>query len=712
MLEQTLYDKVISVTLYRNHKTVQSLHRTISPRTYNETTVNGRKVLRNAAAFVEEVRTYDPKQTRAPTGNEGTSYRQTGLIEFYQGNYRDVFVDVVLSHGQYVEKYKRVRAHGSVYTYRTLEDMKKGVRPDGNPFKTGDRALILEDKSTWNVYVDGSVDGLYEEEDIEIPSQVLEIKCTDSGLKPDMTLSINLLPGQNCYGATLKIRNFNLDAIDIRAWDKMVITAGYRTGKKVVYNCPIFSSYIESPNPDGVTVFEGLTVGVAEDVLTDRYLIIDFRQERMIMEDFIRDVAAGISEDIDVEIALDDEYAKAVLSITKQKVYAQNGMAVLNWLQEFISQAIYNMSGGQTTVMTQLVDGKLIVIAINGKNKTPKIYENVVNLDMVTGATFVGTALTVVAPWNPALKPGDLFFMPPSFINGAKLPNSINVPDYRNKDNLYRAITISVEFASTDSTNKMTVLAVPAQWSGRLPNSKTTEMPADKYGELVTEMYQRAQDEVHVGKLASSEVSAMRKASQETKTGNTFFDEHDTILAQWPTWIAITQSETTGNCISKIAEYYLTIMEGGPKLTDGMGNNRQSHYNETKQWFYDQNRQKALNYYQDSGIWSNMLWWPFMVLGTYYRRQQDLKAGVDNNWAETDPNNPNYLKAKGVAVYVPVFPNGSWESNRGLFERFRDVWKDAYTTYKNNPVVKADLGSSIKVWRAMYYYMGGAEDLP
>ena len=708
MLEQTLYDKVISVTLYRKIDNKEPYtYKTMAPRNYSETKVNGRRVLRNAAAVLEGVKTNDPKQTNAPSGELGSHYSQTGLIEFYQGNYRDVFVGVVQERGQYVEKYKRVKARGNMYTMATLNDMKKGVRPDGNPFQTGDRVRITEDKSTWNVYVDGSLEGAYTEEEVSIPAQILEINCTDSGLKPDMTLSINLLPGQNCYGATLKIKNFNLDSIDIRSWDKMVITAGYRTGKKVKYNCPIFSSYIESPNPDGVTVFEGLTVGVAEDVLTDRYMLIEFRQERMRLDAFIHDVAQGISEDIDVQIALDDEYAQAVLSITKQTVYAQNGMAVLNWLQEFVSQAIYNLSGGETTVLTQLVDNTLSVVAINGKNKIPSVFENIVNLDMVTGATFTGTALTVVAPWNPALKPGDLFFMPPQFINGAKLPNNISLSDYRNKENLYRAITMSVEFASTDSTNKMSVLAVPAQWAGRLPNEKTTEMPADVYGELLTEMYQKQKQTVYVGNLSDAELKDSKKASQTMKTGNNLFDKHDTILTQWPTWISITQRSSVGTCISEIADWYLSKMEGGPSLTSGSGNNRQRSYNESRQWFYDQNRSYALKYYQNTGCSAQYLWWPFMVLGTYYRKKQDDKAGVSNNWSKTIPNNPNFIE-KDKSIYVPVFPNGTWESNRELFAQFKDVWKDAYLAYKGSSSVPAP---SLVVWRAAYYYFGGVDEL-
>lgn len=708
MLEQTLYDKVISVKLFRKAKEVPALYKTIKPTSFSENKVNGRRVLRKEATFLDKVITYDPRQTSAPSGDEGSYYTQTGVIEFYQGNYRDEFVGVVQVRGQYVEQYKRIRATGNLYTLETLEDMKLGVRPNGTPFQSGDRVRIVEDKSVWNVYVEGTVSGAYTEETVQLPAQVLELNCTDHGMKPDISLSINLLPGQNCYGATLKIKNFNLDAIDIREWDKMVITAGYRSDVKVVYNCPIFSSYMESPNPDGITVFEGLTVGIAEDILTDRYVVINFVQEEITLERLIRDVSKGISANVTVEMSLDDIYAQQKLIVTKQRVYAQNGMAVLNWLQEFVSSVVYEASGGTTTVLTQLIDGKLSVIAINGKNKPPEIYENIVNLDMVTGATFAGTALTVVAPWNPRLRPGDLFFMPPQFINGAKLPNNISLSDYRNDENLYRAITMSVEFATTDSTNKMSILAVPAQWAGRLPDNKTTDMPADVYGELLSAQLQKPNEDVQVGDLNQTDIKESYKAKQEQKTGKDFFDEHTNILTQWSSWISITQRDGMGTTISQMAYYYLYDMPGGPSLAEGMGNVRQRSYNESKQYLSDQSRSLALRYYQNTGISAQYLWWPLIVLGTYYRFQMDKKNGVDNNWDDLDPTNPDKIHA-GKSFYIPAFPNGTWESNRNLLASIKDIWKDAYKSYRG---VKGRYGDSAKIWRAMYYYLGGVEDLP
>lgn len=710
MNRQILYDRDISVSFYRKNKRVETLYKTISPGSYSTQTVNGRKVLSSVAAEKMKAVTYDPRQTNEykVEGEEEPPLRRTGLVEFFQGDYRDIFIGTVKnSMGAYEDRYKRIRARGPVYTFRTEEDMLHGIRPDGTPFQTGDKVRIIENGARWNVYVEGSSSAAYTESMIEVPAQVIELSNTPDGLKPDITLSINLLPNQNCYGATLRIKNFNLDPVDIRSWDKMVITAGYRTGKKVVYNCPIFSSYIESPNPDGVTVFEGLTTGSAEDILTDKYLVIDFVQEEMTLERLIRDVAKGISDSIEVELALGKVYTQQMLKVTKQRVFAQNGMAVLNWLQTFVSEYVAAATGNETTVLTQLIDGKLSIVAVNGVNEKAEIMDNVVNLDMVTSASFAGTALTVIAPWNPALRPGDLFYMPPQFINGSKLPNSISTSDYRNDKNLYRALTMSVEFASVDTQNKMTILAVPAQWAGRLPDDRVTEMPADIYGEVVTEIYQRTNEPVRVGDQDKEEVDKLRDAKQIEKTGVDFIDNSENILALWGSWTTLDQKENTGSCISMIARYYLYNMPGGPSLVEGKGNGRERSYYEDRNWLEKDsgipNKGKlAITHFQSTGISAQHLWWPLITAATYWRRKKDTDSGARHNWTKIYLDNPNFIEA-GKSVLIPNFPNGTWRDSRSQLARLKDIWKDAYKSYK-------DLyGDLCKVWRAMYYYLGGTE---
>lgn len=705
MLRSLLYDKEISVTLYRPARVQKVRYHTQVVQGYGETVLNGKKMLYTTTGDIDK---------KSPV--LGTSTPVTTGIEFYEGNARKVFMGYKTGKdGKEKAVYKNIHFSGATYRMDTIEQMKTGFAPTGTIFKTGDRIRIKADGSIWTAVVSEGYKGTPSvwgetEETIEEDAETLTIKCTDSGMKPDMALSINLLPGQNCYGTVLKIRNLNLDSVDIRAWSRMMITAGYRTGKKATYICPIFTSYIESPNPDGITTFEGITVGTAEDTLNDQYIEIRFVKEEMDLDTLIRQVAPAISSNIEVSIAIDDSIVKAnadgtnLIRVKKQTVYAKNGLAVLNWLQSTVSSFVAEITkqddDSYTSVFMQLVDNTLEVIALNGPNKTPERIENIVNLDMVTGATFNGTALTVEAPWNPDLQPGGLFYMPPEFIYGSKLPNVLPSEDYRNEDNLYRALTMSVSFASVEGTNKMSVLAVPAQWAGQLPKTKTTEMRGDLFARALSNDIKVTGKPVYVGGTAE-ETSKVNNINTMATTNKDMFDEGKGIIGVMGSWTAVPIDVTKGNCLSMMIEYYLFSDPNGPKLTPGTkGVGADAAYWKDKSEF--KNNQKALAYYQTTGCKTNTVWWPLVTVGTYWKAQIDSKNGISHNWNTVSLANPDLIQ-EGKSLYIPVF--SSWSSLETKLKAIKDIWKYAYLEY-------GELYPNLcRVWRAMYYYLGGTDEL-
>lgn len=711
MVESLLYDKEISVTLYREARTTKARYNTQIVQGYAETVLDGKKLL------------YANSGQTEVSNPLGGTFPVTAGIEFYEGNAYKVFMGYRKKNGKEMAVYKNIRYSGSTYPVDTIEQMKTGRSAGGVLFKTGDRIRVKEDKSVWTAFVREGFQGMastygVREDIIEEPAEVLEIKCTDHGPKPDMALSINLLPGQNCYGAVLKIRNLNLDSVDIRAWSRMLITAGYRTGKKAQYICPIFASYIESPNPDGITTFEGITVGTAEDVLNDQYIEIRFVQEKMDLESLIRGVAPAISSNIDIEIAIDDDIVKArpdgsnLITIEKQTVYAKNGMAVLSWLQTTVSAFVAELTRNEvddtyTSVFVQLVDNTLEVIALNGPNKMPERVENVVNLDMVTGATFNGTALTVEAPWNPDLTPGGLFYMPPEFIYGSKLPNVLPAEDYRNEDNLYRALTMSLSFGSVESTNKMTVLAVPAQWAGQLPNNRTTEMRGDQFARILQKDIQVTDKPIYVGSTGGVDASSVNNISKAEPTNKQMYDAYgENVISLWGNWIALDIIAQPGDCMSVILERYFFTDANGPHLTPGTKGyqGKEANYFRSKEYFKQQGYPKAIEYFQNTGCNVNPVWWPLVTVGTYWRAKIDDAAGINHNWNDkAGPANPDFIEA-GKALYIPVFDD--WPSMIPRMKQLKDIWKYAYLEYRQlyDPPL-------YKIWRAMYYYLGGTDEL-
>lgn len=709
MNRQVLYDKEISVTLYHPPRSVVATYTSQIVQGYSQTVLDGKKLLYSQQVQKED----DPALG-------GSFYNVTATIEFYEGNTRKVFAGYrKKADGKEYAVYKNIRASGKVHSVNTIEDMKKGRAADGTIFQTGDIVKVKEDKSRWNVFVRGTFDPaeLIVKTDTqttitEEEAETLTIACTKSGLKPDMSLSINLLPGQNCYGAVLKVRNLNLANKDIRAWTRMVITAGYRTGAKASYTCPIFASYIEEPNPDGITTFEGITVGTAESVLNDQYTEIVFLQEKMTLLELTEGVAQGISATVKVHCYIDDRIMNETINMKKQTVYAQNGAAILSWLQTTISKFIetisVNLGLPRMSAFLQLVGDELQIIALNGPNKKLGPVQNIVNLDMVSGATFNGTALTVIAPWNPALQPGGLFYMPPEFINGSKLPNTLPTEDYRNENNLYRALTISVSFASVENENKMTILAIPAQWVGELPSSKTTEMSGDMLAQVIaSDANDVGHKTIKVGNTGKQEAANVNNISQADATEYKMFDDFHNLLEIWGAWTTIQVDVELGRgCVSKVLEYYFHTYPNGPHLIpDEKGNNKQSRFYEPESYFREKGYQKALDHFQGGGCWSNMLWWPLTVVGTYWRRWADEKNNISHNWAKVDPKNPDFIEKDKTNLYIPVW-SGSWESQLQKLTLVKDIWKYAYQEYK-----KIYEPSMYIMWRAMYYYLGGTDEL-
>lgn len=680
-INSILYDKVISVTLYKKD-TQQRTIRVHKSMGYGETRVKGKRVLfssGNNDVLNNAVTEVGHAVTSTITFYEGNSYY---TYSGYKGN---------------KDRYTRHIAKGPVYKYNTMEDMKKGVHPDGSMMRTGDRAYVAETRKTWSVVATGSEESLLNSVVSSIEyKETLTIDCPDRGMKPDMSFSVNLLPGQNCYKAVLKIRNLNIANADIRLWDKMEVVAGYRNGDKAKFICPIFSSYIESPNPDGVTVFEGITVGQIESLMYDSSIEISFIQEKMKFLDLIKGVARCIMGDIEVHSALPQRWENQEITISKQKVYAENGLAVLNWLQSTVVSIVKEISQGKASAFVQLIGKDLSVIILNGENAVPVSIENIATLNMVRGAVYNGTALTVEAPWNPALKPGGLFFMPPQFIQGSHLPNVLKESDYRNVNNLYRVLTMSISFGTTNDNNVMSVLAIPAQYAGKIPDNKTTDMTPEMYAALKVSEREIEKGDIllrEVGTLTGVEKAAMTVVTKET--GVSMFDAHKNLPGFTFTDLTI-DAGRTGNCLSLIGEYYCFKSENGPRLNrevKGVTSTCGRYYKSINEL-----NEKAQARYQDGGILCSLLWWPLIAIATYWRWQEDEASGSSNNWAHIDLSNPDYI-VNGKSLLIPVF------SGYEALVAVKDVYKNAYKDYKDK------YPSYSTAWRAAYYMLGGTDDI-
>lgn len=611
-------------------------------------------------------------------------------------------------------------AFGPVYTFTNMEEMMKGRRPNGGFFHKGDRIVLTTDSSRWHVTTSPINDSLhYKLVSTESSANVMSmhIECPATGMKPDINFSVSVLPGQACYKAILKIKNLCIDTVDIRTWETMTIEAGYRHGTTVKFTCPIFSSYLESPNPDGVVAFEGITVGQVGNIMTTAPINVTFKKNKVTVYDVLSAMTPAIGSNVSLEDSLAKEVRDMELTVsTDNNYYFDNSLSMINWMQSFLGDAVRKQYPG-TNLVIQLFNDKLKVFWLNGKNTIASLRDEVISLDCVKGASYSGTALSVSAVWNPRLLPGDLFFMPPAFFNGSKLPNVLKASDYTNPDNLYRIITMSINFGTVDGNNEMQLLAMPAQYIEQFSTPLEGEMTADKIEAALAKEYnahvQEAKD-VTVGG-STQDVSASSIVTQK-KTGNQLIDNSSSLEAQLSMNMS-TVSYNTGSgpayvgdkpydrsCLSKLCEFFYCYDPSGPKMKynkEGIGADC-GHFQVDIETLR-RDRKDFTKYWVPGGIPVWAVFTPIVAALTYWKRKQvENETGSPGVWDLVVPEKIGEIE-KNTLMLMPVLRTGYND-----LKQFKDLFKDAYKQY----FVK---GSDYIIWardywKPCYYYLGGMDE--
>ena len=127
--------------------------------------------------------------------------------------------------------------------------------------------------------------------------RTFSINCSTQGIKPDISFSFSLIPNNSVYNLKLSIRNFciNNKSVNIRNFTNLVVEAGYQgigirgSNRKntVTIPCTIFTSYQESPGPDGITVFECVTVSELTGFLNNDYIDVIFNEDEVTVGEYI-----------------------------------------------------------------------------------------------------------------------------------------------------------------------------------------------------------------------------------------------------------------------------------------------------------------------------------------------------------------------------------------------------------------------------------------
>lgn len=312
------------------------------------------------------------------------------------------------------------------------------------------------------------------------PKDILEITNTSSSLKPNISFEVSELPQQLCYQATVKIMNF-MYTPDIKKYEYMSIEAGY-SSRTVQFNIAVFTSYQESPNPDGVTVFKGVTTGTTNAFITPRSIHVTIHSETSV-KTIIERVAigasgyeyatdyftGGASNVIKVLNNLPDELSSLKIKPSK-KLTGDNGLALLADLYTTL-YAFFKKMG--YTYVQQLYNGTLSV-GVLGYDKRPDSVESVLPIITVYSASFNAQILTLIAPWDPLAEPGRIVKISANYFNGNMTPNvlgnllapaQLSIKDLGSSEGLYRILTCKINFSTCEDTNKMELLLIPISYS-------------------------------------------------------------------------------------------------------------------------------------------------------------------------------------------------------------------------------------------------------
>ncbi len=407
---------------------------------------------------------------------------------------------------------------------------------------------IISVRFIWENRVNDGARRNSEDKNVVYQNDILIQGNENGGMKPDISFSATLLPGELFHEVTLTIKNYKLP-YDIRKYTKMEITAGYRrqTYEDVrkdenvtrVFPIEIFYSYCMTPSPDSVTVFKGIIVSSFMDNIKhffskNRTYKISFYRDVTVIE-YIQAILDLLNED-GYNVALKETIPEEIKQITMKTGPREDNQvgvdyvftSVPNMFNSISSmlETSYRYLGKKGSFEVNFSEGKLIIYCTDGyfaENET------VVDLDGISSAALNAGVLTVTAPWYPPLIPGDIIRVSREYIDGSDLPNVIDTDEIMGVDNKYRILTMDIDFASIGSANSMKITALPLRYVEDASSWKTEkeieeykkvwEIKEKEANETLSNIKEASADEV-ITEIYKGDDGSITKEEYKMQDGN------------------------------------------------------------------------------------------------------------------------------------------------------------------------------------------------
>lgn len=288
--------------------------------------------------------------------------------------------------------------------------------------------------------------------DEESGSKKISFLCPKWGVKSNVAFTMDLLPTGNTSNITLKVMNLYSE-INIAKYKYVRIRAGYRDSLYKEISAEIMNSYVERPNPEGITIFNCVYGTVSGMYDTKDPVEVNFSKGLTVKDVFpVLASAFGLT----LQATIPEVWRNISFTNTAYTQTYRNALEMWSDIKTILRKLseAHNLPPLYTSVTGKTF---YVLTMLEGSDK-----EKSVILDKVSTAYLMGGAVMVKAPWLPTLDPGMLFKMDTRFFRGRM--GSLQVGGEKK---LFRAYNIKVGF-STYSENYMEVnatdLSISADW--------------------------------------------------------------------------------------------------------------------------------------------------------------------------------------------------------------------------------------------------------
>lgn len=328
-------------------------------------------------------------------------------------------------------------------------------------------------------------------------NKAVSISTPKTGMKPDISVTLSVIPSNNIAAMTVTIRNMVID-FDISKAYYMRVSMGYETCGVAIYESIIFRSYQATPNPDGEFVFEGVVTGDSTGYQNDLGVIEEdpFTLQcndlgKISLYSFIEYILNGQSDTISLpkkgklpkykfEIIVEDsgleqtlkDATKCGIDINKntkgfatplsRAVYAK--LILTNYIE---AHNIVNGKGNKINIAVVIDGNKFRIKTLS--NDANVIPDTAIDIVGYNSASFNGAYLSLTMPYYPAIHAGSLLRCDASFATQVGLPNETGniILEKNNAWSLYRVNKFNVTF-STVRDNTMMIDAFPIREAGKV----------------------------------------------------------------------------------------------------------------------------------------------------------------------------------------------------------------------------------------------------